>query len=90
MNLNIRYEAIIYLGVMQCRGIPASIMFVLHGEAGFPVFIFDRFRVIGDKGWTGQGDCGHKCEDNPENSTKKNNRRYASYNDQFLTEYCIY
>ena len=36
MNLNIWYEAIIYLGVRQCRGIPASIMFVLYSEVGFP------------------------------------------------------
>jgi hypothetical protein len=79
MNLNIRYEAIIYLGVRQCRGILVSIMPVLGGEVYFPVLVFDRFRVIGDKGWTGQDDCGHKCEDNPENSTEKNNRQYASH-----------
>jgi hypothetical protein len=72
MDLDIRYEAIVYFEVRQCRGIPISVMSVLGGKVDFPVLVFHRFRVIGDKGWTSQSDFGHKDENAPEDCTKEN------------------
>jgi hypothetical protein len=58
---------------MRQRGrILVPIMHVLRGKIYFPVPVFHRFRVIGEKRRTGHSEFGHKHENIPEYCIKKN------------------